>query len=186
MKEIWKDIENYEGLYQVSNLGKIKSLEHDRKADKGSYTQKSRIMKSFIVRGYYQVRLYKDRKYKNFSIHRLVAQAFIPNLENKAQVNHINGIKTDNRMENLEWCTQSENMIHAYKTGLQKPILGGKNVLAKAVAQYDKTGKLIKEYQSTMEAERETGISHSNISSCCSNKGRYKTVGGYVWKYVNI
>lgn len=102
--EIWKDIKGYEGKYQVSNMGNVKSLNYRR-------TGKEKILKLHKNNsGYFMVGLYKDDKYKSFLVHRLVAQAFISNLENKEQIDHINTIKTDNRVENLRWATQKENM----------------------------------------------------------------------------
>jgi hypothetical protein len=104
--EIWKDIENYHGLYKVSNLGRVKSF----KKGKGF------ILKACIIpRGYLILNLYNNKKMNAFYLHRLVAKAFIPNPENKPEVNHINGIKTDNNLKNLEWCTRSENAKHAYR-----------------------------------------------------------------------
>ena len=182
MQEVWKDIKGYEGLYQISNYGIIRSLDRLRNNGiSGKYIQKGRIMEPFITRGYYQVVLRKDGKYKHHNVHRLVAINFIDNKENKPQVNHINGNKLDNTVENLEWCTQSENQIHAYKKGLQKPIYGKKNRLSKSIKQYNLKGKFIKEYESSMQAEKETGIYHSNITRCCKNF--YKTAGGYKWRF---
>ena len=106
MKEIWKDIENYEGLYQVSNLGRIKSIRKMKKQN---------ILKLGTRNTYNVINLMKNGKARSFQVHRLVAKAFIPNPENKPQVNHINGVKNDNRLENLEWVTRSENTIHAYR-----------------------------------------------------------------------
>ncbi len=109
--EIWKEIENYEGLYQISNLGRVKSLKCNRE----------KILKQTITHyGYLQVGLSKDKKTTPFKVHRLLMIYFVDNPESKAHVNHINGIKTDNRLENLEWCTPKENCIHKYDAGLYK------------------------------------------------------------------
>ena len=118
--EVWKDIEGYEGLYQVSTCGNIKSLAKPRKNGNGrSYTQKEKLLKqTFTSTGYKKVELYKDGKRKGFKVHRLVAIAFIPNPDNKPEVNHIDGNKINNNIDNLEWVTSSENSIHAYETGL--------------------------------------------------------------------
>jgi len=125
-EEIWKDIPNYEGLYQVSNLGRIKSLKRKVRSKGGSFKiVKERFLRSWMNRGYSQVDLSKNNKTKAFSVHRIVMIAFIG--ESELDVNHKNGIKTDNRLENLEYCTKSENMLHAYKKGLQKPLLGEKH-----------------------------------------------------------
>ena len=111
--EIWKDIEGYEGLYQISDLGNVKSAyKHNGRSNI--------ILKQYVDKdGYLKIILYKDNKYKNFFVHRVVASAFIPNKLNYPQINHINGIKTDNRVENLEWCNQSHNSKEAHRLGLQ-------------------------------------------------------------------
>ena len=126
MEEIWKDIEGYEGIYQVSNFGRAKSLGRVIDTKNGRTTVKGVIM-SPCGKPYLFVYLNKNHKSKYHAVHRLVAQAFIPNLENKPQVNHIDGNKTNNAVSNLEWVTQSENMLHAYRIGLEKSPKGRHN-----------------------------------------------------------
>lgn len=132
MEEIWKDIEDYEGIYQISNLGRVKSLQRNIKHWRGGISiLKERIIMPDIAIGYQRIELRKNNIGTNKLVHRLIASAFIPNPENKPYINHINGIKTDNRIENLEWCSQLENMRHAHKTGLIKHEIGEKNPLSK-------------------------------------------------------
>lgn len=132
-KEIWKTVKRYEGLYEVSNMGRVKSLSRTRQGKGGGlYPVCEKILTNRVSgAGYFQIALSKGSKKKYPLIHRLVAQNFIPNPQNKPQVNHKNGIKTDNRVENLEWCTQSENQHHAYKIGLQKHQYGEQRFCSK-------------------------------------------------------
>lgn len=122
--EIWKDINEYEGLYQISNTGRVKSLERMAKIRwDGKYrTIPEKIKTPNCRSGYLRVGLSKDGKNKIYSVHRLVAEAFIPNPHNKPYINHKNGVKIDNRVSNLEWCTHSENKKHSFATGLENNI----------------------------------------------------------------
>lgn len=127
MREIWKDIPNYKGLYQVSNLGCIKSLERIvKRPQHGAYSVSDRIRSSSVRNGYLQIILSANGKKTSYSIHRLVAELFIPNPDNKPCVNHKNGIRNDNSVENLEWCSYSENMKHCYNVLGRKKVFAGK------------------------------------------------------------
>lgn len=121
MEEVWKDIVEYEGLYQISNLGNVKSQHSNRLRGQ----KPGQILKVHLINtGYLSLELRMGDTNKRHMIHRLIAEAFIPNPDNKPVINHINGIKTDNRVENLEWCTQSENVRHAISTGLRSSVFG--------------------------------------------------------------
>ena len=171
MQEKWKDIKGYEGLYQISNTGKVKSV------------NKHIILKpSKNRKGYLHIILCKNGKTKVGRIHRLVAQAFIPNAENKEQVNHINGIKTDNNVENLEWCTNGENQKHAFSLGLQTNV-GNNNPRARKINQYDLQGNFIKTWNSIYDIEHALNCNRSSIWRCCTHK--YKQSHGYIWRYAD-
>lgn len=134
--------------------------------------------------GYNYIQLCKDKKVFMKTVHRLVAEAFIPNPENKCDVNHINGVKTDNRVKNLEWTSRSENMKHSFNILGQKPTWrdkkGKDNPHSKIVLQI-KNNTIIAAFYGGKEAQRNTGVPQSNIWKCC--KGKRKTAGGYQWKY---
>ncbi len=120
MEEIWKDIKGYEGLYQVSNLGRVKSLDrYVNYKNKSKAVRKGVIRKAKIGKGYFLINLSKDGVKRFFLVHRIVAETFLENPSSKKTVNHINGIKTDNTVNNLEWSTYSENAIHAHNLGLK-------------------------------------------------------------------
>ena len=166
MDEIWKDIEGYEGLYQISNKGRVKSLKWG----------KERILRPGINgSGYYFIGLYNDGVSKQFQLHRLVAQAFIPNPENKPQVNHLDENKKNNCIENLEWATAKENLNY----GTRNERAGYS--LSIPLFQYSKSGEFIREWPGALEVERVLGINNKNINSCC--KGKRKSAGGFVWRY---
>ena len=176
INEEWRDIVGYEGLYQVSNLGRIKSLRNNKN------NPREKILKLKLVKnGYYIIFLYKNGKPKWYYVHRLVAIAFIPNPYNLPQVNHIDENKTNNCVENLEWCNQKYNVN--YGTCIERRIkkLKNRKDLSKPILQFDLEGKLINEYPSINEVERQTGFKNPNICKCL--KGKTKTCGGFLWKY---
>lgn len=174
MEEIWKDIEEYEGLYQISNLGRVRSLNHFRENRQGGYEQKGRIRKIYNSKTYSYIRLSKNGKTKTYTIHKLVANVFLEKVKGKKYINHIDGNKHNNKINNLEWCTSSENQKHALTTGLRN-----KNARAIKIMQCTIEGKTIKIWESLMEASRKTGIKEGAISNCINQKG--KTAGGYKW-----
>lgn len=182
--EIWKPILGYEGYYEISNLGNVCSLSRTIINSLGyKKTIKTRILKQGKdTDGYPQVVLYKNNKPNYCKVHILVAQTFLINIDNKPMVNHKDGIKINNRENNLEWATSSENTQHAYDTGLKHSLKGYDNVLSKSVVQYDMKLNKITNYGSTCEAERMTGISRRCISYCAN--GKTKWAGGFIWRFI--
>lgn len=193
--EIWKDIKGYEGLYQVSNMARVKSLEKKVRCAHGYRTLPEKVLKNKTsIGGYYYVNLYKDRTLKTAYVHKLVATAFIPNPKNKPQADHINTIRTDNRVENLQWVTIKENCnnpiskIHHTEKQLGKKnhMYGrkwGLNPKSKPIIQLTLDGKPIKEWSCAMEVREVLGINNGMIGSCC--KGMLDSAGGYRWMYKN-
>jgi hypothetical protein len=180
--EIWKDIEGYEGRYQVSNLGRVRSKDMVLPCVvKGIETTRVRrgvIRKSHIGHtGYHYVLLRGGDKYKNFRLHRLVAKAFVPNPDNLPEVNHKDENKNNNRADNLEWCSSSYN--HCYGTTIERAA----DKIRCKVLQIDKNGEVIHEYKSVTAAAKAVGTSSSQISRCCMNLKSYVTAKGYRWRY---
>lgn len=193
MHEIWKDIENYEGLYQVSDLGRVRSLDRMSWNGKCYWLQKGRILKQQINRtGYMSVGLCKNCEMKRVEVHRIVAYAFIKNPDNLPVVNHKNEIKTDNRSSNLEWVTHKQNLEYSGNTEKmlnashkQKCYLKASEAKKKPVIQLTKNGDFVAEYESAADAERKTGIKKQCICKCCLNRYGNKSAGQYIWKYKN-
>ena len=187
MKEIWKDIEGHEGLYQVSNLGRVRSLDKYRNGRNGAKVYcRGRILKPFKsgTANYLSIALGREKKEY---IHRLVAISFIQNPLNKKEVDHINCDITDNTVDNLRWVTRKENLNNpitkkrnsASRKGWYQP-KGKENNKSKTVYQM-LNDKIVAEFGSTMEAQRETHIDNTSIGRCCN--GKQKIAGGYRWKY---
>ena len=195
-KEIWKTIKENPN-YMVSNLGRVKSLYDGR-----HHKFREKILRNGISsKGYYSVHFKYNGKLTNFFVHRLVAEAFIPNPNNLPEVNHKSEIKTQNNVENLEWCDRKYNANWGtMKSRLSKKRCGDKNPfygkqhtnetkqkLSKIVIQIDKeTNEPIKEWQSLTEAAKQIGICLSNISACCRGVNRHKSAGGYKWQYKEV
>jgi len=182
MNEIWKDIIWYEWLYQISNLGRVKSL-----FDWRWWNKRIKFLSGWNIKGYRIVILNNKKSCNHILIHRLVAQHFISNPENKKQVNHKNWIKNDNNVENLEWVTASENVQHSYDFLWKKCWWWNKwkfwklSTYFKPVCRYSLLWELIDEFESISDACRNLWLRHPWISQCCNWK--YKSSQGYIWKF---
>jgi hypothetical protein len=203
--EVWKDIPNYEGYYQVSNYGRIKSLKREVQTERNYLLQipKEMILKARCDSGYSRYEFCKDGVHKKTSAHRMEALAFIQNTEDKPFIDHIDGNKMNNCLYNLRWCTASENMRNEItvqklseaskgrimseetKRKISEQKVGkkmcGENPNAKRVLQFDKNGNLLKEWSCAAEAARELGFNFRNISACCN--GKKHTHRGYIWRF---
>lgn len=197
MEEVWKDIPNYEGRYQVSNMGRIKSLPREMRCGNGMgiHKVKERILSQVTRRkvispngsthiyNYAHVMLKKMGQRQTFQVHRLVAKAFIPNPDNLSDVNHKDENGLNNRVDNLEWMSHKDNCN--YGTRNQRSAAGNINnpSISRRVLQLTVDGKPIKEYPSAKEAYRQTGVWPTSIQDC-ANHGRHKTAGGYKWEWL--
>ena len=185
-KEIWKDIPNYEGLYQASNLGNVRSLDHIRKNGKNNNQKcltKGRILKQAIQKesGYAFVVLSKNGKTKGFRVHRLVAETFIKNPYNFRCVNHKDENKQNNNVNNLEFCSHKYN--NNYGTKKERLKISQQKRIGKKVNQYTIDGKFIKQWNCIMDIERYLKIKRANVNICACCRGKYKTAYGYRWEY---
>lgn len=183
--EVWKDIVDYEGLYKISNYGRIKTLERDYFS--GMYNSIKKHQQEMIRKnektknGYFRIALTKNGKTKRYLVHRLVAQHFIPNLNNFSQINHKDENKENNYYKNLEWCNNRYNMNYGKRNEkARKSII---EIKGRKVNQYDLQGNFIEQYFSINGASRQFNRKGSNIRACC--KGNQKTAYGFIWKYAD-
>ena len=173
--ETWKDIAGYEEKYQISNIGRVRNK-----------TTKKILKKRIGTSGYYKVNLYSNKQVKTIEVHRLVAETFIENPKNKNEVNHIDGNKLNNNINNLEWVTHKENIEHAWKTKLFEPVreasrkYGKNNPNAKKVYQM-KNNIIIGVFDTIKEAATRTNTNKTNIGKCCNSKRR--TANGFEWRF---
>lgn len=198
--EIWKPVVGFEGLYEVSSFGRVKSLERVmHRKNSGDIVIKERIMcPTPNFKGYLYVKLYNYGRPKMKKIHRLVAEAFIPNPLNKPHIDHIDTDKRNNNVDNLRWVTASENKNNELTRELHRRIMdaavtrkcldgrmaNNSETMERTVLQFSKDGELIKEFHSLRSANDETGAGVGHISAVCH--GKRKTAGGYIWKYKDI
>lgn len=180
-QEIWKDIIGYEGLYQVSNLGRVKSLPRLHKFVHGYYMTKEKILsprRTGKQREYLAVALQVNGKIKQCKIHKLVAMNFIPNPYGYNEINHKDENKGNNKADNLEWCTRSYNFNYGSRIEKQR------KALIKPVVAYSKDYEFVKEFDSLVDASKFAKVDITNISRACKKEGRIS--GGYLWRYKNI
>jgi hypothetical protein len=194
-EEIWKDVPGYEGMYQVSNLGRVKSLK--RIVERSSWRKTLGVREKILYtyqnkKGYLSTGLSKNNKKRVCLVHRLVAIAFIPNPDNKPEVNHKNLIKDCNVVSNLEWCTALENSRHVRSLKEIRPSrywkgkLGKDHNCSKPVVQISKSGDIVATYGSAKEASRITNINSAHIGLVCNGNTVRKSAGGFKWRFANV
>lgn len=174
MEEVWKDVVGFEGLYQVSNYGRVFSVRNNRVINQGCNNR---------GQGYYHVRLHNGKCHTK-TVHRLVAEAFIPNPNGYPQVNHIDENAKNNRVDNLEWCTSKYNNNYGTRNArISASERKNPNKNRIPVAQYTLDGKLVRTYSSIAEVGR-CGFTKSHVLDCARGSSRYSHSQGYVWKFI--
>ena len=187
MEEKWKPVVGYEGLYEVSSLGRVRSLSRSIQGHKGYYVIPSRILKGFYAYGYRYVELHKGGKHKAYRVHRIVAEAFLPNPNKYPIINHKNEIRDDNRVDNIEWCTHKYNSNYG---NIKSKLKQSSHRIP--IIQLTKEGTFVAKYQSITDASKATKIEHTNIIQCAKGRplkcrdGKLRIrryAGGFIWKY---
>jgi len=180
--EIWKPIKNFEGTHEVSNLGRVRSIDRWIDYRGGKRFEKAKYQKFCEREGYIRVGIYFNKRGGMFSVHRLVAEAFIDNPLNKPKVNHKNGVKSDNRVENLEWVTQLENVRHAIDVlGFVSGFKGIEHPRCRRIVRKTLDGSIICRVYDYIYQAKEEGFDASGIVACCRNKKWYHK--GFMWAY---
>lgn len=175
--DIWRDIPGYEGIYQASTEGKVKSLNYKNTGKEGE------LKASLESSGYLHLVLSKDGVNKTFRVHRIIALTFLEPIPGKNHIDHIDGNRLNNSVSNLRWVSQKENNnFEPYKKCNSESHINNKK-LSKTVLQLSLDGTIMAEYESISEAARQRGIYHANISACC--RGKLKTAGHYIWKFAS-
>lgn len=195
MTELWKDVKGYEGLYQVSNLGNVRSVDHEVETIRGGkpivYPRKGKALTPVTRQhGYLGVMLYgkgghPKRGFKTFSVHRLVAEAFVENPNGYTEVNHLDECKTNNRADNLEWCDHKYNTNYGTTQARRAAKATNDPRRAKRVVQIDMNGNEIKTWPSLQEIKRQLGYAPANICRCCTCHPHYSHAYGYRWRYAD-
>lgn len=197
-QEIWKPIEGWEGLYEISNLGRVRGVEKVTPFGSRTKTYHMRLLTPCVgKRGYYVVALNHNNKAKTYTLHRLIAKAFIPNPENKPCIDHIDGNKLNNKIDNLRWCTYKENsnnpitrkkMSTSTKKNWNIGLFENRNnITYRKVGQYTKNGILLMVYNSIKEASEQTNINASSITCVCTGRNpKRHTAGGFIWKHIGL
>lgn len=195
MEEIWRNVKDFEGLYQVSNLGRVRSLDHYVNSNGGVRLVKGVLIKPKIDSGgYMRVTLHKNDTHKNYQLHRLVGMTFPDLIEwtecakgkpfNKLQINHKDENPSNNNINNLQWCVVEDNLIYGTRLDrIKEKLINGKK--SKSVSQYTIDGQFVAEYPSIAEAYRQTHILSSYICKCLKGYDKFETAGGYIWKYTS-